>query len=97
MVYLLTVIVPFASFSSSCYVIRHLCGTFLPSMYSVYLHLTVGHMRIGNLLLSPDMQAIFHMSYITIFTLGRGKVHTTELLHRIYSVLMLKNPQLFVS
>ena len=54
-------------------------------------------MKIENLLPSLDMQATFHKSYITIFAPKRGKVHTTELLHRIGSVLMLKNPQLSVS
>ena len=57
----------------------------------------VSHTKRENLLLSPDMQATFHTSCITIFALERGKVHTTELLHRIGSVLTLKNPQLSVS
>ena len=94
----LIAVIPFAGFSSSCYwVIRHLYGTFSPSMYLAYLHLKVIHMKIENLLLSPGMQATFHKFCITIFAPKRGKVHTTELLHRIGSVLTLKNPQFSVS
>ena len=78
MALVLIAVIPFAGFSSFYYVIRHLYGTFLPSMYLAYLHLKVIHMKIENLLLSPDMQATFHTSCITIFALERGKVHTTE-------------------